>query len=112
MSYEESVAYLKCLENLRKIRRTNVPNPSSLQVDDMKSIASSVGKSSKHHKGSNMSCHYCNKNNNNTADCRIIVKFEQQKKACFESKSGPRKEVFVLTFRKNQCTQKASAVET
>jgi hypothetical protein len=31
MSYEESVSYFKCLENLEKIRRTNGPNPSSLQ---------------------------------------------------------------------------------
>jgi hypothetical protein len=28
MSYEESVAYFKCLENLDKIRHTNRPNPS------------------------------------------------------------------------------------
>jgi hypothetical protein len=26
MSYEESVSYFKCLENLEKIRRTNGPN--------------------------------------------------------------------------------------
>jgi hypothetical protein len=34
MTYEESVSYFKCLENLEKIRRTNGPNPSSLQVDN------------------------------------------------------------------------------
>jgi hypothetical protein len=33
MSYEESVSYFKCLEDLEKIRRTNGPNPSLLPVD-------------------------------------------------------------------------------
>jgi hypothetical protein len=51
MSYEESVSYFKRLENLEKIRRTNGPNPSSLPVDNKKSVTSSVGKSSKNHKG-------------------------------------------------------------
>jgi hypothetical protein len=52
MSYEESVSYFKHLENLKKIRRTNRPNPSSLPVDNKKivSVTSSVGKSSKNHK--------------------------------------------------------------
>jgi hypothetical protein len=35
-----------------------------------------------------MWCHYCDKNNHNTADCRAIAKFKQQKKACFEAKAG------------------------
>jgi hypothetical protein len=93
MSYEESASYFKHLENLEKIRRTNGPNPSSLPVDNKKevSVTSSVGKSSKHHKGSNMWCHYCDKNNHNTADCRAIAKFKQQKKACFEAKAVPGK---------------------
>jgi hypothetical protein len=43
MTYEESVSYFKCLENLEKIRRTNGPNPSSLPVDNKKSVTSSVG---------------------------------------------------------------------
>jgi hypothetical protein len=77
MNYEESVSYFKCLENLEKIRRTNGPNSSSLPVDKRicESVTSSVGKSSKNHKGSNMWCHYCDKNNHNTADCRVIAKF-------------------------------------
>jgi hypothetical protein len=54
ISYEESVSYFKSLENLEKIRRTNGPNPSSLPVDNKKPVTSSVGKSSKHHKGSIM----------------------------------------------------------
>jgi hypothetical protein len=38
-----------------------------------------------------MWCHYCDKNNHNTADCKEIAKFKQQKysKACFEAKAGP-----------------------
>jgi hypothetical protein len=54
ISDEESVSYFKRLENLEKIRRTNGPNLSSLPVDNNKSVTSSVGKSSKNHKGSNM----------------------------------------------------------
>jgi hypothetical protein len=56
ISDEESVSYFKYLANLEKIRRTNGPNPSSLPVDNKKSVSStsSVGKSSKNHKGSNM----------------------------------------------------------
>jgi hypothetical protein len=70
MSHEESVSYFKRLENLEKIRRTNGPNPSSLPVYDKKeiSVTSSVVKSSKNHKGSNMWCHYCDKSNHNMAD--------------------------------------------
>jgi hypothetical protein len=94
MTYEESVSYFKRSENLEKIRHTNGPNPSSLPVDNKKRVfvTSSVGKPSKNkqanmrcksfknHKGSNMRCHYCDKNNNNTADYREIAKFKQQKK--------------------------------
>jgi hypothetical protein len=40
-----------------------------------------------------MWCHYCDKKNHNTVDCRAIAKFKQQKKnkACFEAKAGPEK---------------------
>jgi hypothetical protein len=90
MSYEESVSYFKRLENLEKIRRTNGPNPSSLPVDNKTrvSVTSSVSKSSKNYMGSKMWCHYCDKNNHNTANCRVIAKFKQQKKAHFEAKAG------------------------
>jgi hypothetical protein len=95
MSYEETVSHSKRLENLEKIRCTNGPNPSSLPVDNKKtvSVTSSVGKSSKNHKGSIMWCHYCDKNNHNKADCRAIAKFKQQKsnRACYEAKAGPGK---------------------
>jgi hypothetical protein len=78
------------------------PNPSSLPVDNKKavSVTSSVGKYSKNHKRSIMWCHYCEKNNHNTADCRAISKFKQQKKnkACFEAKAGPRKKSLAFLF--------------
>jgi hypothetical protein len=102
MSYEESVSYFKRLENLEKIRRTNGPNPSSLPVVNKKRVSatSSVGKSSKNHKGTNVWCHYCDKNNHNTADCRAIAKFKQQKnnKACFEAKAEPEKKSLAILF--------------
>jgi hypothetical protein len=105
MSFEESVSYFKLSENLEKIRHTNGPNPSSLPVDNKISVTSSVGKSSKNHKGSNMWCHYCDKNNqnHNMADCRAIAKFKQQKKkkAHFEAKAGPGKKslAFLVLFK-------------
>jgi hypothetical protein len=83
---------------LEKIRRTNGPSPSSLPLDNKKSVTSSVGKSSKNHKGFNMWCHYCDKKNHNTADCRAIAKLKQQKKAHFESKAGPGKNSLAFSF--------------
>jgi hypothetical protein len=49
MSYEESVSHFKHLENLEKIRHTNVLNPFSLPADNKKSgnVTSSIGKSSR-----------------------------------------------------------------
>jgi hypothetical protein len=79
MTYEQSVSYFMRLENLEKIRRINSPNPSSLPVDNKKSLTSRLGKS-KNHKGSNMWCHYCYKSNHSTADCKAIAKFKQKKK--------------------------------
>jgi hypothetical protein len=104
MSYEEYVSYFKRLENLKKIRHTNGPNPSSssLPVDNKKrfSATSSVGKSSKNQKVSNMWRHYCDNHNHNTADCRAIAKFKQQKKnkACFEAKAGPGKKSLAFLY--------------
>jgi hypothetical protein len=103
MSYEEYVSYFNHLENLEKIRHTNGPNPSSLPVDkdDKKSLTSIVGKSSKNHKGSNMWCHYCDKNNHNTANFTAIAKFKQEKNnnAFFEAKAGPRKKSLAFLFK-------------
>jgi hypothetical protein len=47
-----------------------------------------------------MWCHYCDKNNHNTADFRAIAKFKQQKKntACFEAKAGPGKKSLAFLF--------------
>jgi hypothetical protein len=45
-----------------------------------------------------MWCQYCDKNNHNTADCRAIAKFKQQKKACFEVKAGPGKKSLAFSF--------------
>jgi hypothetical protein len=75
MCYKESISYFKLLEKLENIRYTNGPNPSSLLVDNKKRVyvTSSVGKSSKNYKGSNMLCHYCDKNNHNMAYCREIT---------------------------------------
>jgi hypothetical protein len=100
MTYEESVSYFKRLENLEKIRRTNGLNPFSLPVDNNKSVSvtSSVGKSSKNHKGYNMWCHYSYKKNHNTADCRAITKFTQQKKDFFEAKVGLGKKSMAFLF--------------
>jgi hypothetical protein len=82
MSHEESVSYFKHLHNGSGL--------ATLPVDNKKrvSVTSSVGKPSKNHKRSNMWCHYCDKYNHNMTDCRAIAKFKQQKKACFEAKTG------------------------
>jgi hypothetical protein len=63
MSHEESVSYSKHLENLEEIKHTNSPSPATLPVDNDKlvSVTSSVGRSSKNSKSSNMWCHYCDK---------------------------------------------------
>jgi hypothetical protein len=89
MSHEESISHFKRLENLEKIKRTNGPSPASIPADNKNSVTSSVDKSSKDPEGSNMWCHYSDKNNHNTADCRAISKFKQQKKVCFQAKAGP-----------------------
>jgi hypothetical protein len=48
-----------------------------------------------------MWCHYCDKNNHNTADCRAIAKYKQQKnnKAFFEAKAVPRKKSLAFPFK-------------
>jgi hypothetical protein len=47
-----------------------------------------------------MWCHHCDKNNQNTADCRANAEFKQQKKnkASFEAKAGPRKKSLAFCF--------------
>jgi hypothetical protein len=107
-SFEESVSYFKLLENLEKIRHTNCPDPSTLPVYDRKSvtITSSVVKSSKDDKSSNMWWHYCDKKNCNTADCRAIGKLKLQKKALFEAKSAPEKNSLAFLFEEIKSLKK------
>jgi hypothetical protein len=102
ISYEESISYFKRLENLEKIRRTNGPSPALLPVDNKKrvSVTSSVGNPSKNHKEFNMWCQYCEKNNHNKVDCRVNVKFKEQKKNHFEAKAGPGKKSLALLLKK------------
>jgi hypothetical protein len=45
-----------------------------------------------------MWCHYCDKNKHNTADFRVIAKFNQQKKACLEAKAGTGKKSLAFLF--------------
>jgi hypothetical protein len=45
-----------------------------------------------------MWCIYCDKNNHNTADCREVAKFKQQKKACLEAKAEPGKKSLAFLF--------------
>jgi hypothetical protein len=45
-----------------------------------------------------MWCHYCDKYNHNTSDCRAITRFKQQKKSRFEAKSGPGKKSLAFLF--------------
>jgi hypothetical protein len=77
LSHEETVAYFKRLENLEKIKKTNGMAP--LPVDNQKAVGSSVGRSMV----SSLWCHYCEKNNHNTADFRAIAKMKHQKKGPF-----------------------------
>jgi hypothetical protein len=94
ISHEEFLSYFKRSENLEKIRHTNGPNLPSLLVDNKKSVTSSVGKSSKNHKVFKMSCHYCDKNNHNTANCRAITKLNQQKRLALKPNLDPERSLW------------------
>jgi hypothetical protein len=45
-----------------------------------------------------MWCHYCDKNNHKTDDCKAIAKLKLQKKSYFEAKIGPRKKSLAFIF--------------
>jgi hypothetical protein len=62
-----------------KIKLTNGLGPTTLAIDNKKpvSVTTGVDKSSKNPKAPNMWCHYCDKNNHNTTDCREIVDFKK-----------------------------------
>jgi hypothetical protein len=111
MSYEESVSYFKRLKNMEKIRRTNGPGHASLPVDNKKdfSVTSSVGKSSKNSKTSNVWCHNCDKNNHNMADCRAISNFKQQKGLALKPMLDPERGIWLLfSFSKKYMHLKGS----
>jgi hypothetical protein len=93
------------LENLKKIKRTNGIAPA-LPVDNKKKVASSnvggaVGK-----KNSKMWCHYCDKNNRNTADCRTIAKAKQRKNVHFDAKAVPEKMSWAFLFEEINSLEK------
>jgi hypothetical protein len=47
-----------------------------------------------------MWCHYCDKNNHNTADCRVIFEFKQQKKDFFKPKLDPERSLWPSCSKK------------
>jgi hypothetical protein len=61
-------------------------------------ITCSVSKSSQNHKGSNMCCHYCDKNNYNTAE--QLPNLHSRKRLALRQ-IWTQKEVFGLPFRRN-----------
>ena len=112
MTYEESVSYFKRLENLEKIRRTNGPSPA-LPVDNKKTVTSgSVGVAAGRKKPSKMWCHYCDKNNHNTADCRAIAKAKQLKNGHSEAKAVPGKKSLAFLFEEINLLKKQLNTKT
>ena len=94
MDYEAAISYFIRLENLDKIRHMNGPAPA-VAVDNSTSITSRVGVGSVRKKQkTNMWCHYCDKNNHNTAECREIAKAKQHKKTQYGAKAVPGKKAF------------------
>jgi hypothetical protein len=91
MSDEESVSNFKRLENSEKIIRTNGPGPATIPVDKWKyvSVTSSICKSLKNAKPSNMWCHYCEKNKHKKADFRAINEFKLQTRLALKPKLDP-----------------------
>jgi hypothetical protein len=77
MSCEESLSDFNHLEIPEKNSCTN--SNATLSVNNIKSVTSSVGKSSKSAKASNLWYYYCNLNNHNMADFKAIAKFKKQK---------------------------------
>jgi hypothetical protein len=104
MNYEEAIAYFIRLENLEKIRRTN-GLASAVAVDNKKLITSSVGVG-KNNKSSNVWCHYCDKANHNTANCKAIMRDKQHKKAKSEAKAVPGKKALAYLFEEINALKK------
>ena len=60
-----------------------------------------------------MWCHYCDKNNHNTADCREISKAKQHKKAQHGSKAVPGKKALSFLFEEiNSLKKQLKPVKT
>ena len=91
MDYKAAISYFIRLENLDKIRRMNGTSPA-VAVDNNTSITSRVGVGTVRKKQkTKMWCHYCDKNNHNTTECREIAKVKQHKKAQYGTKAVPGK---------------------
>jgi hypothetical protein len=87
MAYNSAISYFICLGNLGKSCRANGPAPS-VAVAKNTSLTSSVGISNVRKKqNTKMWCHYCDKNNHNTAECPEIAKAKQHKKVQHETKA-------------------------
>jgi hypothetical protein len=50
-------------------------------------------------KSAKMWCHYCDKNNHNTADCRAIAEAKQRKNGHTETKTVPGKKSLAFLFK-------------
>jgi hypothetical protein len=99
MTYEDSVANFKRLENLEKIRKTNgLLSPLTVDNKKLEAVNTVVGLAVGKKKSAKMWCHYCDKNNHNTADCRAIAKAKQRKNDNSEAKDVPRKKSFSFLF--------------
>jgi hypothetical protein len=98
MDYESAILYFIRLENLDKIRHTYGPAPT-VAVDNNTSFTNIVGTSNTRKKQkTKIWCHYCDKNNHNTADCREIANAKQHKKAQHGSKVVPGKKALAFLF--------------
>jgi hypothetical protein len=55
--------------------------------------------------------HYCDKNKHNTADCRAIDKFKEQKRLDLKTNQEPERSLWP-SFLKKSMRSRAAAVET
>jgi hypothetical protein len=64
-----------------------------------KSVTSSLGIHSNNPKSSEICCHYREKNNQNTADCKAVGKFKQENIPCFQARYGTVKKSLVFLLK-------------
>ena len=106
MDYKAAISYFIRLKNLDKIRRVNGTSPP-VAVDNNTSITSRVGVGPvKKKQKTKMWCHYCDKNNHNTAECREIAKVKQHKKAQYGTKAVPGKKALSFLFEEINALKK------